>query len=70
MRAGRVGSKFVWSCGGYIRVTLTANDMEMLVGGWCSEKGMMRIGRVDGHGGETVQQVRRCVEALNPLACW
>jgi hypothetical protein len=30
----------------------------------------MRTGRANGLGGETIQQVRRCVEALNPVAHW
>jgi hypothetical protein len=60
----------VWGCGGHIRVALVAEDTEMLIGGWCTEQGMMRTGRADGLGGETFQQVRRCVEALNPVAYW
>jgi hypothetical protein len=67
---GRTGSKFVWDCGGHIRVALAVEDTEMLIGGWCTEQGMMRAGRADGLGGVTIQQVRRCVEALNLVVCW
>jgi hypothetical protein len=67
---GGARSKFVWCCGGHVRVAFAAKDMEMLISWRCTEQGVMQAQRADGLGGETIQQVRRCVETLNPVASW
>jgi hypothetical protein len=68
--SGGARSKFVWYCGGHVRVTLAAEGTEMLIGGGCTEQGVMRARCADGLGGETIQQVCGCVETLNPVASW
>jgi hypothetical protein len=63
-------SKFVRCYGGHVRVAFAAKDTNMLISGSCTKQGIMRAWCADGLGGEMIQQVRRCVETLNPIASW
>jgi hypothetical protein len=48
---GGASCKFVWCCGGHVRVASAAKDTEMLISWGCTEQGVIRARHADGLGG-------------------
>jgi hypothetical protein len=65
---GGPGGELMRSGGDSVRLTHTAEDMEVLVRGCWSEESDMRVESMNHLCGETVQEVRGGVEPLCPIA--
>jgi hypothetical protein len=66
----RTGGKFMWHCGGKVRITTTAKNSEMIICGWCAKKGLVGGTVLKGFGGVKIKKMSGSAKEFSPICRW